>query len=158
MPFALVAQNYIGQAQIAFNQKFANVELLYEDDNDKEVSFSFYQNGDYKEATFDKYGTWLFTRSEISLTELPSAISTAIKLEYNSFTYEGIIQLDTPNKREYEVQISADEQYIILLFNDQYQIISRTVEPLETEDDNYEDYEDSEIPDEGEIDYEDGRS
>lgn len=160
LPLGLFAQNY-GQnqkAQMAFNQKFTNVELLYEEEGEKESVFGFYQNGNYKEVIFDRNGTWLLTRSEIDLVNLPASISSVIKSEFGIFTYENIIQIEIPGDRKYEVEISTESQYITLIFNNQLQLISREVEPIELKQDNYEDYEDYETPDNSNLDDDENKS
>jgi len=108
-----------------FAKKFpAAKSVKWDKEGSKEYEASFVLDGVKCSANFSTDGTWLETETEIKISELPTAVTSAIKAKYADWEIKGAAKMETSKgetkfeadlkkgKKEKEVQYKADGTFI----------------------------------------------
>ena len=97
--------------QQAFAKKFPTAKSVkWEKENAKEYEASFTLDGAKCSANFNIEGTWLETETEIKITDLPTAVSTAIKTKYANWEIEAASKIETSSSEvKYEADIKKEK-------------------------------------------------
>jgi hypothetical protein len=94
----------------AFNAKFPNAtNVKWGKENAKEFEAEFKLNNKAISANFGMDGSWVETESGIPVSDLPAAVSAAIKAKYPGAPFTGAEKTEQPgNKVIYEVTIKVN--------------------------------------------------
>jgi Putative beta-lactamase-inhibitor-like, PepSY-like len=103
----------------AFATKFPSAtNVKWEKENTKEYEASFKVSGTDISANFTIDGNWVETESEISISELPGTVSSAIMAKYPGAVIKGADKIEKPGgKTFYEADIKLNGKNKELLLN-----------------------------------------
>jgi hypothetical protein len=137
--FALCLLNIVGiaqkvetkdvplQVQKMFTAKFPKAtDVKWEIENKKDFEANFKIGNVEQSATFDKSGEWLETEIEISISQLPAAVSQSVKKEFPDYKFKEASSIDSKiNGKCYEVEISKGKDKLDVLVSPDGKIISK---------------------------------
>lgn len=93
-----------------FNNKFPNASAIkWEKESKDELEANFKMNNTEVSANFKLDGTWVETETTIAVSELPAAVSNAVKTKYSNAVYGRTEKIERPGgKTMYEVNIKVN--------------------------------------------------
>lgn len=121
MTVACAQEKAPAEVQNAFKQKYPEAKAVkWEMENSSEWEAEFKMNGKEMSAGFDLKGNWQQTETEIKMSELPVAVSDAIKTQFMDYKASEPEKVEMANgevayelelksgKEEWEVVFAAD--------------------------------------------------
>lgn len=73
---------------------------------------NFFEEGDIKEATFDRNGQWLETLYFLAETDLPESVDNAVKSSYPGLEYyDSVVMVEKPDGKYYLITVETDDAY-----------------------------------------------
>ena len=100
------AQDAPRAAKESFAKKFPTAQSIkWDKENDKEYEASFTLDGVKHSSNFSNEGIWLETETEIKITDLPQAVTTAITGKYADWKIVGASKIETASAVKYEADI-----------------------------------------------------
>jgi len=111
----------------AFSQKYpaaAAVKWASEEANEWEAEFKL--NGKEMSASFDNSGKWLESETEITVKELPAAISGSLAKEFEGFKADEISILESPKLKGFEVGLKKGETVLEVVFDNAGKVLKKT--------------------------------
>lgn len=114
IPSSQVPSVVLNQFNIDF-PKAQDVDWKLEN-NDYNVDFEFNQGQDF-EAWYSNSGKLLRLEEEISKSELPQAVVTAIKNKYSAYKIDDVEKITQNNTIYYEAELEKGDSEITVLFN-----------------------------------------
>jgi uncharacterized membrane protein YkoI len=95
----------------AFNKKFPGASSVkWSKENAKEFEAEFKLNNNSVSANFGTDGAWTETETTINASELPAAVTSAIKTKYPGSTVTLSEKVEKPEKTYYEVELKANNK------------------------------------------------
>lgn len=111
----------------AFSQKYATaiaVKWASEEANEWEAEFKL--NGKEMSASYDNAGKWLESETEITVKELPAAVSASLAKEFAGYKINEISTLESPELNGFEVGLKKGETVLEAVFDNAGKVIKRT--------------------------------
>jgi len=98
------------QVKTAFNNKFPGAtHIKWEKENKKEFEANFKMNNAEVSANFGLDGTWVETETTIPSSELPAAVTDAVKTKFPGAVYGITEKIEKPGaKILYEVNLTVN--------------------------------------------------
>jgi hypothetical protein len=109
-----------------FTQKFADAKSIKwdsEEPNEWEAEFKI--NGKEMSACFDNAGKWLETEAEVSVKELPSAVSNTLKNEFPGYKTGEISTIENPEMKGYEISLKNKESELTVIIGTDGTILNK---------------------------------
>ena len=103
-----------------------------EEANEWETEFKI--NGNEMSASFDNKGVWLETETEISVKDLPAAVTNSLAKDFAGFKTGEVSANETPQMKGYEVALKKGEATFEVVFDNSGKVIKKTEEKKEKED------------------------
>lgn len=92
----------------AFAKKFPGATAEWGKENSKEYEAEFKLNGKSMSANFLTDGSWVETEAEISQTDVPAAVKTAVEKKYPGAVISKVYKIDNAKgELTYEVEIKT---------------------------------------------------
>jgi len=92
----------------AFNQKFPNAQnVKWGKENKNEWEAEFTNVGTKTSVNFSNDGQWIETETEIAVSELPAAVTAAIKKDHNGCSITEADRIERPTGILYEADIKS---------------------------------------------------
>jgi hypothetical protein len=111
-----------------FKEKFptaTKVNWEMENKGDYEAEFTFKE--EEVSAHFDSQGNWIETEVEIKIDQLPYAILTAIKTDFEYFKIEEASKIENPNDGIcFEAEVKNGKEVFYLLYTPDGKLIRKT--------------------------------
>ena len=101
----------------AFANKFPGATAEWGKENSKEYEAEFKLDGKSMSANFLTDGTWLETEAEISMTDVPSAVKTAVEKKYPGAVISKVYKIDNSKGEltyEAEIKTSGKKKELVL--------------------------------------------
>ena len=101
----------------AFAKKFPGTTAEWGKENSKEYEAEFKLDGKSMSANFLTDGTWLETEAEISMTDVPSAVKTAVEKKYPGAVISKVYKIDNSKGEltyEAEIKTSGKKKELVL--------------------------------------------
>ena len=110
-----VAQKAPQQVKEALSEKYpdaAFVEWDYNNDNDEIQGYEaeFILNGQEYNAFFKEEGSWIQTEIEISRKNVPEAIVSTLKSDYDKLRVDGVYKVQSPEDIQYKVELDMENE------------------------------------------------
>lgn len=115
----------------AFNAKYPNTKVIdwdwEEDKNMYEAEFKM--DGREWEAYFAPDGAWEYTKTDITKSKLPAAVSSAVASgEYGSWNMEDFKEMDTPAYgKVYKMKVEKGREELFLMFDGNGKMVEQEV-------------------------------
>ncbi len=134
---ACAQQKAPAEVQNAFKQKYPEAKSVqWEMENDNEWEAEFKMNGREMSANFDLQGNWQQTETEVKMSELPVAVSDAIKTQFAGYKAEEPEKIEMANGEvAYEVALEKDDEEWEVVFAADGTVKSKKQEPESDEED-----------------------
>ena len=104
-----MAQNVPAPVKESFEKKFPNTVVKKWDKEDGGYEANFTSNGKTMSATFDASGNWKETETDIKVSELPAAVSSYIKTNYDGATIKEAAITETAKGKMYEAEVKGKD-------------------------------------------------
>ena len=92
----------------AFANKFPGATAEWGKENSKEYEAEFKLNGKSASANFLTDGSWVETEAEISMTDVPAAVKTAVEKKYPGAVISKVYKIDnSKGALTYEAEIKT---------------------------------------------------
>jgi hypothetical protein len=104
----------------AFAKKYSEVEDLSWHIQGGNFTANFYdeKDGFFKEATFEKTGNWLETKTDTDLDNIPEVALEYLETNFSDLeAINTITKIEMPNNVQYLVALEEDERPVTLLFD-----------------------------------------
>lgn len=88
----------------AFNEKFPDAKDVEWEKDDLNYEADFEYGGYEYEVTYSADGTWLETKKEIDVKEIPEKVLSAFKLLYPKAKIVEVEEVETPKSKFYEIE------------------------------------------------------
>ena len=112
-----------------FKEKYptaTNVKWEMENKSGYEAEFTFKEEEEVS-AHFDSIGNWLETEVEIKKDQLPYAVLTAIKKDFEFFKIEEASKIDNPNDgRCFEAEVKNGKEVFHLVYTPDGKLLRKT--------------------------------
>ena len=95
----------------SFEQKFPNtqkVEWAFDEEDNLWEAEHVFNHTEYTSA-FTPTGEWVETEKELKRKDLPQAVLTTLKSEFDDFDIEEVVWIETPEGTFYEVELEQEE-------------------------------------------------
>ncbi len=113
----------------AFQAKFANAtQVEWEQEEEGVYEAEFILDGKKMSAEFAADGTWKETEQEIEHTELPAAVVDTLEAEWGDYTIEEVELCETPEGKNYEVELKKEGIEIELVIDENGKVIKQKEE------------------------------
>lgn len=156
--FSLFACNQVKtpkEVTDAFNKQFASAEnVQWDQEEENEWEAEFMMDGKEMTACFDNSGKWLETETEISIDNLPQAVTDSLKLKFEGFSIEEAENIEKPDFKGFEIVLEKEDEELEVLITASGEIISKNVIE-EDEEDEEENGENNDIEDDEDEEEED---
>lgn len=97
----------------AFSQKFAAAKSIkWSNESANEWEAEFIMNGKEMSASYDNSGKWLETETEVSLKDLPAAVTGTLNKDFACYKLGEASLLESPDMTGYELAIKKGESSI----------------------------------------------
>jgi len=103
-----------------------------EEANEWEAEFKI--NGTEMSASFDNKGVWLETETEISVKDLPAAVTNSLAKDFAGFKTGEVSANETPQMKGYEVALKKGEATFEVVFDNSGKVIKKTEVKKEKEE------------------------
>ncbi len=107
-----------------FQQMFPNITAKWEKDKNGQLKAEFYSDYHEMEVWFQKDGTWVMTKKDISVSELPKTVLDYLTANYTGVEIDDADWVETPTEKYYLVELDKDKgNDIYLKFNEAGELI-----------------------------------
>lgn len=117
-----------GAVTSAFKAKFPTAaKTSWEMEKTNEYEAGFKLNGSEMSANFDNTGKWLETETEIKVSALPVAVSSALKKDFADYKINEASKIESvKNGKCFEAEIEKGEETFDVLFTPDGKMLSKT--------------------------------
>ncbi len=99
-----------------FAQRFAGAKSVkWDNESANEWEAEFKLNGKEMTAAFDGSGKWLETEVELSIKDLPQAVSNVLKTEFKDYMTGEVSTVENPEMKGYEIALKNKEEKIAVI-------------------------------------------
>jgi predicted transcriptional regulator len=99
-----------------FSQKFADAKSVkWGSEKANEWEAEFKMNGKEMSACFDDAGKWLETEAEVSVKELPVAVTNTLRNEFSNYKTIEISNIESPEMKGFEFALKNKETEITVI-------------------------------------------
>ena len=103
--------NVPANVKSAFSEKFSNVsKVKWSQENKQEWEAEFKKDGKNYSANFDNSGNWKETEYEISKKEIPAAVQSTLKKEFQGYKTEESEVSETNEGKMYEFMLEKADK------------------------------------------------
>lgn len=118
----------------AFSQKFPDAtKVKWDMENSDEWEAEFKLNGKEYSANFNMAGKWLETEFEVEMKDLPEAVKTTLKKEFDGFKIEEMEMSETSGGNVYEFEIEKGDLEMEITIDPDGKVLNQAVENEESE-------------------------
>lgn len=110
-----------------------NVKWDREGDNEWEAEFKM--NDKEMSESYDNSGKWLETEIEISSKELPAAVTSSIKKEFEGYNTGEVSVIENPDLKGYEIALKKGETSLEVIFANNGSVLKKS-DVKEDDEDN----------------------
>ena len=107
-----------------FQQMYPGITAKWEKDKNGQLKAEFYSDYHEMEVWFQKDGTWVMTKKDISVSELPKKVLDYLTANYTGVEIDDADWVETPTEKFYLVELDKDKgNDIYLKFNEAGELI-----------------------------------
>ncbi len=107
-----------------FQQMYPDITAKWEKDKNGQLKAEFYSDYHEMEVWFQKDGTWVMTKKDISVNELPKTVLDYLTANYRGVEIDDADWVETPTEKYYLVELDKDKgNDIYLKFNEAGELI-----------------------------------
>jgi hypothetical protein len=99
-----------------FDQRFSGaISVKWDNESANEWEAEFKLNGKEMTAAFDVSGKWLETEAELSIKDLPEAVSNVLNTEFKDFKAGEVCTVENPEIKGYEIALKSKGERISVI-------------------------------------------
>jgi len=122
-----------------FSQKFAGAKSVrWDSEKTNEWEAEFKIDGKEMSSCFDDSGKWLETETEISVKELPAAVTNTLKSEFAGFKTKEITTVENPEMKGYEFSLKNKETELTVIISAEGTVLKKGSSEENNEEDEKE--------------------
>ena len=111
----------------AFVQKYATAKSVkWDNESAKEWEAEFTMNGKEMSASYDIAGKWLESETEISLKELPAAVSATLAKEFAGYKTGEMSIFESPEMNGFELALKKGQSSLEVIIDKSGTVLKKT--------------------------------